>query len=123
MAKAPQTFRCRPVRSKAERDREADQRRGSSRERGYTGAWERASKARLARHPLCEYCALDGCVTPATLTDHLYPHQGDRDLFWRSEWWVSSCDSCHSGMKQAAERQGKSALDTLAHLLRRTPRG
>src|SRR6185312_9490000 len=117
MPTRPQVFRPHGVRGKAERNRAADARRGSAQSRGYTGAWAKASKAHLARHPLCAYCALEGRAEPATLTDHLYPHHGDRDLFWRSVWWVSACETCHSGFKQRLERQGLPALHRLADRL------
>lgn len=101
----------------------ADQRRGSARERGYDTRWAKASAGRLKRHPVCEYCEAGAfgpaCVSAAELTDHLYPHRGDRDLFWRADLWVSACASCHNGPKQTAERRGRAALDQLARLLGR----
>ncbi len=117
MPTMPQVFRAYGTRSKEERNREADQRRGSSRERGYTSAWDKASAAFIAAHPLCSYCALNGVVEPATLTDHLYPHQGDRTLFWCSQWWVPSCKPCHDGFKQSIEHRGLAALHALADRL------
>jgi 5-methylcytosine-specific restriction endonuclease McrA len=96
-----------------------DDRRGDARQRGYTGAWKRAAVAYRLAHPLCEYCRLEGRTTPAGCVDHLYPHKGDKKLFWRSEWWVSSCYTCHNSLKQAVERQGKAALDILARRLGR----
>lgn len=124
MPTRPQVFRVHPVRSKVERDREADARRGTAHARGYDGRWAKASKAHLRAHPLCAYCetgAFDDAprVEAATLTDHLYPHGGDRDLFWLSKLWVSSCADCHNGPKQAAERRGRPALDVLARHLGR----
>lgn len=96
--------------------------RRGARQRGYDSEWERAAASHLQRHPLCAYCALNQVVTAATLVDHLYPHRGDRTLFWRREWWVSSCGSCHSGFKQQIERTGRSALDDLARRLGLAPR-
>lgn len=111
------------MRSKVERNREADARRGSAHARGYDSRWAKASKGRLRSHPLCEYCEVGAFgparVKAATLTDHLYPHGGDRALFWISALWVSACTDCHSGPKQAAERRGRSDLDALATLLHR----
>jgi 5-methylcytosine-specific restriction protein A len=92
-----------------------DQRsRGNARQRGYDAEWQRASAAHLRVDPLCRYCALDTRVRAATLVDHLYPHRGDRALFWLRLYWISSCSTCHSGMKQSVERQGRAALDALA---------
>jgi hypothetical protein len=117
MPSRPSTFRPHGQRSKAERDKEADVRRGSARERGYSRAWDKAAKGHLRHHPLCVYCALQDVVAAAELVDHLYPHRVYPDIFWRTEWWCSSCTTCHSGFKQGLERQGKAALDRLAHRL------
>lgn len=100
-------------------ERASDQRRGSASSRGYSAAWQRASKSHLRRSPLCLYCetgAFDGRprVTAATLVDHLYPHRGDQALFWTTRLWVSACATCHDGPKQACERRGQAALDELA---------
>ena len=109
----PPTFRPHGV-SAAERERQYDRERGSSHDRLYDARWARASNAHRHAHPLCVYCELDGRVVVATLVDHIWPHRGDRTLFWRREFWVSSCTQCHSGMKQAVERQGWAALLALA---------
>ncbi|MFN3584849.1 hypothetical protein [Phenylobacterium sp.] len=124
MSTRPKVFRARPARTKADRDREADARRGSSHARGYGPRWRRASARRLRDHPLCEYCAAGAWGDPprvrgASLTDHLYPHGGDQVLFWIEALWVSCCADCHNGPKQAAERRGRSTLDALARHLRR----
>lgn len=115
MPKAPPTFSPRGQ-SAAERRREYEQSRGTSSQRLYDSAWERAARAFLdmAENALCRYCDLEGFVTIATLVDHFWPHRGDRVLFWRREFWVPSCAACHSGMKQRAERAGRSALLALA---------
>jgi 5-methylcytosine-specific restriction protein A len=91
--------------------------RGAARERGYDAQWERARASHLRASPLCRYCEIEGRIAAATLVDHLYPHRGDRAVFWRREWWVSACAACHSGWKQALERQGRAALDALARRL------
>ena len=113
MPKAPPTFRPHGL-SRRDRERLYDQARGSAAERHYDGAWDRARRAHLKAHPLCVYCELDGFVTAATLVDHFWPHSGDRTVFWLRRYWTSSCVSCHSGMKQAAERAGPAALLALA---------
>ncbi|AYO78328.1 hypothetical protein EBF16_16395 [Sphingobium yanoikuyae] len=123
MPTMPRRLRPAGSRSPGQARREQDERRGSASERGYTGRWAKASASFRRRCPLCEYCALDGRVEPATLTDHLYPHRVFADVFWRSEWWVASCTPCHSGMKQAVERAGKAAIDALARRLGRPVMG
>lgn len=115
----PPTFRNHAARERREVNQQADERRGSARARGYDGKWERARTAHLARNPLCVYCASGAWGEPprdeaATLVDHFYPHRTFAGVFWRKEWWVSSCDACHSGPKQTVERKGRAALDRLA---------
>lgn len=115
----PAPFRANGVRPRAEVRREADQRRGSARARGYTTAWDKASAGHLRNNPLCKYCDLGAWgdaprVTAATLVDHLIPHNGDQAIFWNKRDWVSSCAPCHNGPKQRTERRGLAALEALA---------
>jgi 5-methylcytosine-specific restriction protein A len=113
MPTAPRTFRP----STAAAPAVADLERGSARERGYTPAWDRAAADHRAEHPLCVYCARGvfgpARATPAACVDHLYPHRRYGG-FWLKVYWVSSCDECHDGPKQALEGQGRAALDALA---------
>lgn len=78
----------------------------SSRERGYTWAWEKARKRFLQAHPLCCYCERDGRVTVATVVDHMEPHRGDQKLFWDETNWAPMCVAHHSGEKQREEARG-----------------
>lgn len=119
MATRPKSFRPRG----APTPRDVDHDRGSARSRGYDGRWERARLGFLRQHPLCAYCEAGAFgrkrVTAATLVDHIVPHKGDRALFWFAAWWAASCAPCHSGPKQAAERQGGPAIARLLALLNR----
>lgn len=117
MPSMPPTHRPAGDLSRREANRSYDKRRGSARSRGYTAAWDKASSGHLKRSPLCRYCALVEEVRSADLTDHLYPHRGDRDLFWNRTYWVSACNDCHNGFKQRVERRGRLALDDLARRL------
>lgn len=101
--------------TKQERGQVEDQRRGTAASRGYDANWRRASRSHLSAHPLCTYCALEGRVRGASLTDHFYPPRVyGAELFWVAELWVSSCKPCHDGPKQAAERGGRVTLEALA---------
>jgi 5-methylcytosine-specific restriction protein A len=75
-----------------------DNRRPSAQERGYTGRWQKASKAFLAAHPACVGTLPGGeeCCEPATCVDHKNPHRGDWMLFWDRDNWQPLCASCHS---------------------------
>ena len=76
--------------------RQIDARRGSARERGYSHAWDVASKAHLRAHPLCYYCGILGRVVAAQCVDHATPHKGDETLFWDEANWRSACLSCNN---------------------------
>jgi 5-methylcytosine-specific restriction endonuclease McrA len=117
----PPTFRPAGNLSRQEANKTYDARRGSARDRGYDSRWDAASRGHRVRDPLCRYCALVGEVKAADLTAHLYPHRGDRVLFWNRTYWVSSCNDCHNGFKQRVERRGRMALDDLARRLGLAP--
>ncbi|WP_337186593.1 hypothetical protein [Phenylobacterium sp.] len=123
----PPLHRAKSQRSRREANRSYDARRGSARARGYSATWDRASADHRREFPFCQYCEVGAFgsvrVAEVACVDHLYPHQGDDDLFWRREWWVSACTDCHAGPKQAAERRGASTLDALADRLGRPRRG
>lgn len=110
------------LRTRYEQNQTADTRRGSSRERGYTTAWDKASKTHRRNHPLCAYCQAGAFgkprITVCTRVDHLYPQRQFEGVFWETQWWVASCDECDAA-KQALEHQGKSALDDLARRMGR----
>jgi 5-methylcytosine-specific restriction protein A len=116
LPKSPPTFRPHGL-TKPAQQQAYDRERGSASQRLYGSRWATVSKSFLRAHPLCRYCELEGMVTVATLVDHFWPHRGDQALFWRSEFWIGACASCHSGMKQSVERQGHSALLALAQRL------
>ena len=89
----------------AERKARFDTTRPSSSQRGYTGAWEKARKAFLHRHPRCAMCG-----ARAEVVDHKTPHRGDKELFWDKSNWQPLCTPCHSGAKQRIERLMKKEL-------------
>ena len=96
----------------------ADARRPTAQDRGYTYRWSRLSKAYLQRYPLCGMrpeeayegwrgeCYEQGRVTPATCTDHIVPHKGDKRLFWDGANWQAICAHCHDSIKAQLERSG-----------------
>lgn len=58
--------------------------------------WRDASRAWLARFPLCCDCGELGVVEAATDVDHKEPHRGDLKKFWDRRNWQSLCKRCHS---------------------------
>lgn len=81
---------------KREEYKRIDQHRGSARERGYTGRWDKARKTFLLSHPLCAECERNGRVTAATVVDHVVPHKGNQELFWDTSNWQPLCVECHN---------------------------
>lgn len=99
--RVPSGARCPcEVRRDAERKARFDKARPTSSQRGYTGAWDKARKAFLARNPRCARCGAQACVV-----DHKTPHRGDPGLFWDKSNWQPLCTTCHSGAKQREERR------------------
>ena len=85
-----------------DRERKAafDEKRPSSRERGYNSKWEAARKGFLAKHPSCVMCG-----EPANIVDHKTPHRGDMKLFWDKSNWQSLCTHHHNSAKQSQEKR------------------
>jgi 5-methylcytosine-specific restriction enzyme A len=70
----------------------------------------RERRARIRRHqlrdpPLCKYCLERAIVTPATICDHVEPHQGDVNKFWLGPF-QSLCKECHDSTKRFVELHG-----------------
>lgn len=113
----PTTFRAPFMPPKAERDRATEEARGSARARGYTPAWDRASIAFLAAHPICPACEAAGLIVPATVTDHTIPHKGNRTLFWARGNWQPCCRWHHDVVKQKLEQLYAAGRITSAELV------
>ena len=114
----------RAARSPAPRLRHDDARarhdleRKSSSARGYNARWRKARETFLARQPLCAMCAYRGEVKAAEVVDHWFPHRGDPAVFWRTEWWVPLCKTCHDGPKQSIESRGQKDLEEWFEIIR-----
>lgn len=91
-----------PCPQRQQRNRRAEASRATSRRRGYVTAWDKARLIFLASHRLCAVCEREGRLTPATVVDHIRPHQGNFDLFWNQANWQALCAHCHA-VKTAAE--------------------
>lgn len=104
MAIRPAVFRGN-ARTKVQRDKEYDNRRGSAASRGYDGKWVKERKGYLFAHPLCLGCHAVGDIEPATIVDHVEPHKGDLKQFWRRSNWQPSCGWHHTVIKQKLEWQ------------------
>lgn len=83
----------------------ADRRRGTSASRGYGHRWRVARLEHLSGEPLCRHCSQEGIAEPATIVDHIIPHNGDDVLFWDRGNWQSLCKPHHDA-KTATEDGG-----------------
>ena len=69
--------------------------------RFYDHLWMKAS-AEFRYGKMCAQCNLLHRITPAECTDHIFPHRGNRDLFWNMDNWQALCWKCH-GLKSKDE--------------------
>lgn len=92
-------------RHKKERQRRYDRQRGSAAKRGYDAKWRKARERFLRAHPLCAECQRAGILTPASVVDHIIPHQGDPDLFRDESNWQALCKRCHD--RKTAKEDGR----------------
>lgn len=89
-------------------DRQADIRRSRSLPwRKWYGlkAWRVKRAQHIKREPLCRYCLGEGRHRAGTEADHVRPHRGDFDLFWKGEL-QTLCRPHHASVKQREESLG-----------------
>jgi hypothetical protein len=67
--------------------------------------WRKRAKHQLRIEPLCRYCRARGVVQPATIADHIQPHNGDPNAFWLGEL-QSLCKDCHDSAKRLEQDRG-----------------
>jgi 5-methylcytosine-specific restriction endonuclease McrA len=81
--------------------------KGSSSERGYGYAWQKARARFLKAHPLCVMCTAENPLRPviAQVVDHIVPHKGDKALFWDESNWQPLCKPHHD--RDKAEQEGR----------------
>lgn len=89
--------RCGPARRV--REREFDERRGSSSSRGYDYAWQKLRERFLITHFYCVHCAARGVMTAATDVHHVVARRDggsddDSNL-------LALCHACHSRVTAA----------------------
>lgn len=80
--------------------RQYDDRRGTTKERGYGGTWRKVRRMYMRRHPLCERCEASGRVIEAALV-----HHRDRDTSNNTDANLEAlCRRCHE-IEHAQERR------------------
>jgi len=68
-----------------------------------TKRWRAIRAAQLQSEPLCQgQCKEKGRITAATVCDHIEPHKGNMDKFWRGPF-QSLCEHCHNSVKKLLE--------------------
>lgn len=87
-----------------EYDRERDQ--TEARQWIHSLRWRKASRMFLNEHPICVWCWAKDRDTPATLVDHIKPHNGNYDLFWDQNNWQGLCNPHHEE-KHREDRWGR----------------
>jgi 5-methylcytosine-specific restriction enzyme A len=112
----PPIFQPRRPRQRFEVNAEADARRGSARDRGYSHEFDRASVAFKFAHPLCLGCEAVGRVQATEVTDHIVPHKGDMVIFWDQSRWQPACRFHHDVVKQRLEQLFAKGQVTAAQL-------
>lgn len=70
--------------------------RASASRRGYGNRWRRYRYFYLSQHPYCAHCFSQGRVVPATVVDHIEPHKGSYELFWKEGNHQGLCEKCHN---------------------------
>ena len=121
MPSRPQVFRAQGQRSIEEIRAEAEQRRGSARERGYGPRWDRVPAGFKLAHPVCLGCEAVGQVRATAVTDHVEPHKGDMIKFWNAEMWQPACAWHHDTVKQQLEQRYAKGELTIADLWLNSP--
>jgi 5-methylcytosine-specific restriction protein A len=60
--------------------------RATSRERGYSTAWDKESRAHRRANPLCVECKKEGKTVAGDVTDHIKPARWFPELFMDPNW-------------------------------------
>ena len=88
--------------------RKQNEGRLSSAKRGYDRHWRTYRLAYLAEHAACIACQAEGRLTPATVVEHITPHEGNYQLFWDARNHQPMCKH-HADAKTARETNSKRA--------------
>lgn len=68
--------------------------------------WRKLRAWQLSVFPLCCYCEQIGCITPATVVDHVIPHRGDDALLWDPQNLQSLCTEHHDSAASVKDKHG-----------------
>lgn len=68
--------------------------------------WRRLRRLQLSHNPLCALCLESGEVRPATVADHVVPHNGNWNQFLTGRL-QSLCEQCHNSDKRYRDLHGR----------------
>jgi len=88
-----------PLRAEWEARKEPALNRAEWRKFYSTPLWKKLRLKILAKHPLCQM----GCGRISSVVDHIEPHKGDREKFWRHSNLQGLCKPCHDSVKKRQE--------------------
>lgn len=86
-------------------DREYDNNNRPYKKLYKTSRWQRLRIQVLKIQPLCVECSSIGRITKATVVDHIKPHKGDEELFYKLENLQPLCKPCHD--RKTAKEDGR----------------
>lgn len=93
-----------PKQDAAIRKAEADDRRGSSTQRGYGYDWQQVRREHLQLEPLCRFCLGNSLVVAATVVDHIVTIREAPHMRLDHSNLRSLCKPCHDA--HTAHTQG-----------------
>lgn len=82
-------------RHQKQKDKERNQARPSSVERGYDRDWQAVRDQKAAQDPLCERCLKRGIIKPLDQVHHIIPIDERPDLRLNMDNLKSLCRECH----------------------------
>ena len=74
--------------------------------------WRKQRRAQLRIEPLCAFCLKRGRAVPATVADHVTPHDGDPVAFLCGQL-QSLCKDCHDRDKRFFDLNGYELRPTI----------
>jgi 5-methylcytosine-specific restriction endonuclease McrA len=84
-------------------------RRGTFRERGYDGRWDRLSRLIRSRHPVCQMRLTEHCRrvggAPSTEVHHVRPVSEHPELRLAPENLLAACHPCHMAAEECTDSE------------------
>lgn len=109
---------------KKSRSEQTDRNRRERQKLYQTKAWKDKTLSKRIHSPLCEVCAMEGKIKPATDTHHLRSpfkeridaSRPDLGLFYDSDNLMSLCDECHQRLHHGNLKGCKTKEEIIQYL-------